>query len=334
MIESEPKSFAAGGTPTAGLNIASPAVSLVSQAGGFRLASRYVFLTYARCEHSKEDVGRFLESLGAASGLVAQELHEDGYPHLHAVIDWGGKKNVKDPRKFDYEGIHPNIQAPRNVKSTEKYCRKEDCEPYVWGSSFDENALVRGLLEQKTRHAAHMYLLEQIGMHPRFNTWMNVWDARPREVTPIVIEPKEWWSSVPKEADLITEGGRPRALWLKGPPESGKTRYVENEYKDRSLFYVSGPKGFQGYNGEDVLVFDDICSATWQNHVDFLKRVVTEPMCRTPAYYGTHDLAWPRLVIVTCNNLTPEVFSDAALTQRFLVYDVRLGLQSPDALNG
>jgi len=58
---------------------------------GFRLASRYVFLTYARCEYSKEEVGRFLEDLGATSGLVAQESHEDGMPHLHAIIDWGGK---------------------------------------------------------------------------------------------------------------------------------------------------------------------------------------------------------------------------------------------------
>lgn len=305
-------------------------MSLVSQdpSPQFRLAARYVFLTYARCETDKEELGRHLEELGATSGIVAREAHEDGTPHLHAIIDWGAKRNVKDPRKFDYEGVHPNIQAVRNVKSTEKYIRKEDDEPYCWGSTFDEGALVKGLLEQKTRHGAHMYLLQQIGMHPRFNTWMNVWDARPREVNPIEIQPREWWVQVPKEPELITDGGRPRGLWLKGPPECGKTRYVENTYRDRHMFYVSGPKGFQGYNGEDVLVFDDICSATWQNHVDFLKRVVTEPMCRTPAYYGTHDLAWPRLVIVTCNNLSPSVFTDRALEERFVVFDVAECLNS------
>lgn len=293
-----------------------------AQAGTFRLNSRYVFLTYAKCSTPKAEMRTFLEGLGAESGLVAQEAHEDGEPHLHCVIDWGRKKNVRDARAFDYDGVHPNVQSPKKISSVVKYCSKEDDEPEVWGTTFDQESLVKELLLCKTKHAAQMFLLDRVGMHPRFNTWIDIWASRPKVVNVIEIPPKPWWALVPKGDQLMSEGGRPKGLWLKGPPECGKTRYVENTYKDRAVFYLAGPKGFMGYNGEDVIVIDDMCAATWQNHNDFIKRMVTEPCCTTPPYYGTHDLAWPRLVIVTCNNLSPTAFTDRALEERFVVFDV------------
>lgn len=69
--------------------------------------------------------------------IIAQELHEDGQPHLHAWLNLDRKVNIGDPRIFDVEGFHPNLQGCRSNKDVIKYVTKGG----VWISSMTEEEI-------------------------------------------------------------------------------------------------------------------------------------------------------------------------------------------------
>jgi len=91
----------------------------------FRLNARNVFLTYPRCATLPRLLGEFLQNIRAAQYIhVVREQHRDGTPHIHCLIQWIDKFNVRDERKFDFEGQHPNIQPARDVAAIEAYISK------------------------------------------------------------------------------------------------------------------------------------------------------------------------------------------------------------------
>lgn len=76
----------------------------------FVFRSRYALLTYAQCEGL--DHWSVLEHLSAipAECIIGREAHADGGTHLHAFCDFGERFYTGNPRRFDVEGYHPNIQ--------------------------------------------------------------------------------------------------------------------------------------------------------------------------------------------------------------------------------
>ena len=76
----------------------------------FRLQSRYVLLTYSQCgDLDPQLVCNHLATIPAEC-LIGRENHADGGTHLHAFVDFGRRVDIRDPRRFDVEGYHPNIQ--------------------------------------------------------------------------------------------------------------------------------------------------------------------------------------------------------------------------------
>jgi len=91
----------------------------------FRLNCRNVFLTYPRCPIEPKQLGEFLQHLRPAIYIhVVREQHEDGTPHLHCLLQWVDKYNLRDERKFDFNGHHPNIQPARDVAAIDDYISK------------------------------------------------------------------------------------------------------------------------------------------------------------------------------------------------------------------
>lgn len=83
---------------------------------GFRINNRYLLLTYSQVgpEFGWQQLGRFLRDLGAFV-RIGRELHEDGGTHYHVFCDFETPFSTRDPRKFDFEGAHPNIEAVRRT---------------------------------------------------------------------------------------------------------------------------------------------------------------------------------------------------------------------------
>jgi len=91
----------------------------------FRFNAKNAFLTYPRCEETPRALGEFLETIRIASYiLVVREAHRDGTHHLHALVQWPDKINVRNERIFDFANHHPNIQAARDVASVHEYITK------------------------------------------------------------------------------------------------------------------------------------------------------------------------------------------------------------------
>jgi len=91
----------------------------------FRLNAKNVFLTYPRCSILPRTLGEHLESLRATTFVeVVRETHQDGTFHLHVLLQWADKYNLRNERFFDIQNHHPNIQAVRNVQDVHEYVRK------------------------------------------------------------------------------------------------------------------------------------------------------------------------------------------------------------------
>jgi len=57
--------------------------------------------------------------------IICEEKHEDGEPHLHAMICFAKKVDIRDARYFDIEGCHPKIEAVKHVAKTRNYVKKD-----------------------------------------------------------------------------------------------------------------------------------------------------------------------------------------------------------------
>lgn len=92
----------------------------------FRLNARNIFLTYAQCSLDGNDLLLKLEQHEPTAVFirVAAEQHEDGSPHLHALLRFPGKRDIRHADHFDFDGFHPKIEPCRNWKKSLNYLSK------------------------------------------------------------------------------------------------------------------------------------------------------------------------------------------------------------------
>lgn len=80
-----------------------------------------VFLTYPRCTLSQEEVLQSLTTLFPIKEYcIAVEAHQDGTPHVHALLIFERKMHRDNERAFDIEGFHPNIQGIKTAADKER----------------------------------------------------------------------------------------------------------------------------------------------------------------------------------------------------------------------
>lgn len=108
----------------------------------FRCQAKKIFLTYARCPATREEVlARLQLACDSLKNLlknfsICQEHHKDGGLHLHALIELEKKPDIRDSRVFDLnlqgEVYHPTwrtkIKSKKDELKLHKYIRKEDVE--------------------------------------------------------------------------------------------------------------------------------------------------------------------------------------------------------------
>ncbi|BAA25580.1 unnamed protein product [Miscanthus streak virus - [Japan 98]] len=93
-----------------------------------RWNSKQFFLTYPHCnltpsELMKELFSRLTEKIPGYI-KVSQEFHKDGDPHLHVLIQLNTKLCTRNPKFFDVQGFHPNIQPVRDAEKVFGYISK------------------------------------------------------------------------------------------------------------------------------------------------------------------------------------------------------------------
>lgn len=96
-----------------------------SQRGRIRFNCRYFFLTFPRCNLQPSRFAVKFKSLGVDDYHLVQEKHSDGEFHYHAIVAFAKQKNVRNPRYFDIDGHHPNIQKVESLIKCVRYLEKE-----------------------------------------------------------------------------------------------------------------------------------------------------------------------------------------------------------------
>nr|AIP87521.1 replication associated protein [East African cassava mosaic Kenya virus]AIP89720.1 replication associated protein [East African cassava mosaic Kenya virus]AIP89744.1 replication associated protein [East African cassava mosaic Kenya virus]AIP89750.1 replication associated protein [East African cassava mosaic Kenya virus]CCM09581.1 replication associated protein [East African cassava mosaic Kenya virus] len=123
------------------------------RAGRFSIKAKNYFLTYPKCSLSKEEALDQLRHLQTPTNKlfikICRELHENGEPHLHALIQFEGKYNCTNQRFFDLISpsrsahFHPNIQGAKSSSDVKSYLDK-DGDTIQWGEFQIDGRSARG----------------------------------------------------------------------------------------------------------------------------------------------------------------------------------------------
>nr|UUF95149.1 rep protein [Chilli leaf curl Ahmedabad virus] len=105
------------------------------RAGRFKINAKNYFLTYPNCSFSKEEALSQLQNLETPVNKlyirVCRELHENGEPHLHVLLQFEGKYKCQNNRFFDLISpsrpahFHPNIQRAKSSSDVKAYVEKD-----------------------------------------------------------------------------------------------------------------------------------------------------------------------------------------------------------------
>nr|UZH24617.1 replication associated protein [Chayote yellow mosaic virus] len=129
----------------------------------FLINAKNYFLTYPQCSLTKEEALSQLRSLRTPTNQkyikVSRELHEDGQPHLHALIQFEGKYKCQNQRFFDLVSptrsthFHPNVQGAKSSSDVKSYIDK-DGDSIEWGEFQVDGRSARGGCQKANDAAA------------------------------------------------------------------------------------------------------------------------------------------------------------------------------------
>jgi len=220
----------------------------------FRFCARSAFLTYPRCPVLP---GEYRRSTSFNWELVKcafakQEKHLDGTLHLHVYLRFVKKLDISNCRYFDatvqpegdapLDRYHPNIRNERGkgsiVRVWEYLCKNGGVPP-------------TDLVGTTELYPTSKNFRKEYGDRI---TWLN-YHATSHQ------PPPEYPLTLPdgSSMDRPTGANKKRHLWIWGPPNSGKTRWLERHiYRFRNYQIADAKYPFDNYTTEEIVVWDDI----------------------------------------------------------------------------
>ncbi|QMW68663.1 replication-associated protein [Crucivirus-113] len=201
----------------------------------FRINAKAFFITYPQCNLDKNKIYDLLpEKHTITEYYIAEEKHEDGNPHIHALIKYSYKRNITNCKHFDIEGFHPNVQAVKNWNNSKAYvCKDNNFISYV---SLDTSTPENYNKRKKD-----------------FNEWKE--DQELLSFKDITYPIKFLHYKIDKPNPNIKK----RHYWFIGAPDFGKTYAIEKTFAGLKIFKRGNNKyPFEGYNNEDIIIYDDI----------------------------------------------------------------------------
>nr|AEV76917.2 replication-associated protein [Jatropha leaf yellow mosaic Katarniaghat virus] len=119
----------------------------------FIINAKNYFLTYPRCGLSKDPPLSQIKNLETPTNpkfiKICRELHENGEPHLHVLVQYEGKFKCQNKRFFDLVSptrsahFHPNIQGAKSSSDVKSYIDK-DGDTLEWGEFQIDGRSARG----------------------------------------------------------------------------------------------------------------------------------------------------------------------------------------------
>lgn len=186
----------------------------------FRVNCKNFFLTYPQCDIGTEALLSFFQDKFGVERpfnyVISQERHEDGGLHLHALLSFKTKLDVRRNDYFDCQGAHCNIQAARDVKATREYVKKDGDfiekwdapDATSWGeivtqSRSKEDFLKRCAADKPRDYVLSLERLEYFaGRH--FRTNKPEYEARPLDSFNVPVALDDWvWGNLKVRSKIL-----------------------------------------------------------------------------------------------------------------------------------
>lgn len=287
-----------------------------------------VFLTYSDTDYtpdqkdptiSKEIIRDFaLKNFPVSKWVIAEELHDSGRYHFHAAFWFNSKVQSKNPRCFDIDKWHPNIKTRgKNTKAWDQHTYEYTikCGKYIESKKFMVPIFAEGSKNYRNKKAD-------------FEAWLNDRKEANR-VAPSFFK-------LPHTEDkeqLPTKAQRKAIYLIHGKPGCGKTCWVNQEFEDKEVFFRGTPQyPYEGYKGEQVIVWDDIKFSKKDDHIYEIINVLNVAGSGNQHVWGNtryNKVFWPkgqqRVLIILLNTDKVQaadgwgaVFADERIQTRML----------------
>ena len=228
----------------------------------FRLRCKRIFLTYPQTDILANNFWELFRDKMEKSHkkhielcVISREKHSSEGWHLHLYAEFKDTLETRNSQYFDIEGRHPNIAVPKDKVAVIKY---------VAGYTNKKKHLQKEL-------SVHGINLEKYLREKTANTLVTVEDFINKKCSVF-----DWVMSNPdsnifKIKNLITsceyiwnEAAKskyvgPRiCFWIWGPPRTGKTSSIKNEFKNILYQKTAGTKWWDGYISQTVVLIDEV----------------------------------------------------------------------------
>lgn len=306
----------------------------------FRINARNLFLTYPNCG-AKQECFTFLKRRFDADLrylLVAQETHESGEPHLHAVVCLSRKINITGASSLDFNGHHGDYKAARDLAASITYCKKDDPVPLTYGQppTFGQRNLwesARGAesFDSFMDAVANIDYKSYVIHHDKIESF-----ARKKYKSDPVLYTNPFTNWIPNTAMdswalenienwVPNIANRPKSLILIGPSRLGKTAWAR-KHGEHVYFNGTWNMGKLDSLGPTTkyAVWDDLYNWESFNYKQWLGgqwEFEVSGKYRSPRTIT----AWGRPSIVCCNNL-PSCLDNEWVRDNCLLVYVRFSL--------
>jgi hypothetical protein len=326
----------------------------------FLYQAKKVFLTYSQVSEklsTKEIVLKKLEEkvINLKTGInaysIGKEKHKDSGIHYHVVLELKEKIRSRDPRLFDLEECHPNIQTLRTktiyYQKIIYSCKDGD---FLISANLDLEQIALSVKKTKQidKMLGELYpIIQKQGYSAAIEHFKKT--ASPllymkecRRVSQILKEAAQQWKTEQepiseysitefKQIPLITEAIKKRlCIWIHGDTNQQKTNYILALLKSLNLSYkvLSSNETIkieEELSANTVLVCDDAISRfKIKNREDLLQLFDTEKNREIEGRWGNRKVPIGCIIIVIAN-ISPTTFfkkynceNDKALGRRLV----------------
>jgi len=224
----------------------------------FRFCSRSAFLTFPRCPVLPGDYFRYSsvppERVKTAFGK--QESHRDGTKHLHVWITFHKKVDTINPRFFDLSVEDAEtgeiLRFHGNVRRTDR--RKSGIRNAI--GAYEYLCKYDGVLPVDIIGTTNLYPTSRNFRkeHGDRTQWLNFLAVRAMPLPEYPIPLPNGTSIAQPDAS-----NKQRHLWIYGPPNAGKTLWLEENVLKYQNYRISGTLyPFDNYDGQQIIIYDDI----------------------------------------------------------------------------
>lgn len=281
----------------------------------FRIDAQNFFLTYPKCDLTKEEALELILEAHADKlkyAVIAFERHADGSPHLHIQLAYHKKTCIRKDSYFNLGEYHGNYQATRSIRKVAQYCTKEE-DYLLWGITSEEFLSLcgrRNIYAEALHSKSYDEACEIIkGGQPR--DWVlhgdkvrqnlkRDFDCAFKDYSPIFDQIP---FNVPQELqDWVDDwkGSRTPCLVLIGPTQCGKTAWARSLVQPH--VYWKGMTNLDSWNpNAKLLIFDDFDWKYLPSPKNFLTQ--SGDCTVTDKYRKKHDICVNMPAILVCNEM-------------------------------